>query len=387
MTAIELPMPRTVLKSATYEIMQRVASLRAEGRTILDLATGEPSFATPAAVVEAAERALRDGYTHYTPSAGLSEAREAAADTLARHHGIEVPRERVFMVPSAKYGVFASLAAILQPGDEVVLLGPHWVSYEPMISLLGASARHLTLDAADGYRLDPAALRSVVGSRTRAILVNTPANPTGRVLSGAEIEAIAEVCRDNSCWVISDEIYVRILFDGAVHYAPAAHPELAQRTFTVGGLSKSHAMTGWRIGYVAAPTSALSTMDGVLQNTIGCAPAFVQRAAVVAMRDVDDDVHAMLAEYGTRRDELCAAAAKVPGFALSVPQGALYVWVDVSGTGRDGAAVAQALLEDAGIAVVPGQAFGSTYTDFIRLTYASDSRVVSLASRALQLWA
>jgi aspartate aminotransferase len=291
-------------------------------------------------------------------------------------------------VPSAKYGVFASLAAVVEPGDEVVLVGPHWVSYQPMIALLGATPRHVVLDAADGYRFSSAQLSAVMGPRTRAIVLNTPGNPTGRVMSRDELDAVAEACRDSSCWLVSDEIYVQIRFDGAVHRAPGVHPGLAARTFTVGGLSKSHAMTGWRIGYVAAPESAAETLDGFLQNSVGCTSAFVQRAAVVALRDdgVQDEVTAMVAEYGRRRDELCAAAASVPGFRLTVPEGALYIWVDVSATGANGTEVTQSLLERAGVAVVPGAAFGREYADHVRLTYASSAAVVTAAGEALANW-
>lgn len=388
MTALDLPSARPVTKSATYEIARRVSALRAAGKNVLDLATGEPSFDTPTPIVEAAERALRAGYTHYTPSAGLPEAREAASEALARYHGLDVPSSRVSMVPSAKYGVYASLAAILAPGDEVVLIGPHWVSYEPMIVMLGATVRRVVPDAATGYRFSSSELRSVMSERTRAIVLNTPGNPTGRVLSAAELTAVAEACQRSNCWVVSDEIYARILFDGAVHRAPAALGELATRTFTVGGLSKSHAMSGWRIGYLAAPESAADALDGVIQNSVGCAPAFVQRAAIVALTDseVQDEIGAMVKEYGRRRDELCAATATVAGFRLAVPEGALYVWIDVSATGASGAEVAESLLDRAGVAVVPGAAFGAEYADHIRLTYASSETVVSAACRALADW-
>jgi aspartate aminotransferase len=389
MTTLQAPpAARPVPKSATYEIGRRVAALRAGGKTVLDLATGEPSFDTPARIVEAAMEALQDGYTRYTPSAGLPEAREAAAETLSRHHGVEVPSSRVYVVPSAKYGVYASLAAIVRPGDEVIVVGPHWVSYEPMITLLGAAVRRVLPDAATGYRFDSTELVAAMNDRTRAILLNTPGNPTGRVLDEGEITAVAEACRQSSCWVVSDEIYAQIRFDGAEHRAPAAHPELADRTFTVGGLSKSHAMPGWRIGYVAAPESAQEALDGFIQNSVGCAPAFVQRASVVALSDsgVQDEIGAMVNEYARRRDELCSALETVPGFQQSVPEGALYVWADVSGTGLTGAKVAESLLDAAGIAVVPGEAFGPEYVNHIRLTYASSDAVVSAACRALATW-
>jgi aspartate aminotransferase len=202
MTTLQAPpAARPVPKSATYEIGRRVAALRAGGKTVLDLATGEPSFDTPARIVEAAMEALQDGYTRYTPSAGLPEAREAAAETLSRHHGVEVPSSRVYVVPSAKYGVYASLAAIVRPGDEVIVVGPHWVSYEPMITLLGAAVRRVLPDAATGYRFDSTELVAAMNDRTRAILLNTPGNPTGRVLDEGEITAVAEACRQSSCWV------------------------------------------------------------------------------------------------------------------------------------------------------------------------------------------
>jgi aspartate aminotransferase len=382
------PTARPVPKSATYEIARRVAALRAAGETILDLATGEPSFATPTRIVEAAEQALRDGYTRYTPSAGLPEARGAAAEALSRDHGVDVPSSRVYVVPSAKYGVYASLAAILEPGDEVVVVGPHWVSYEPMITLLSATVRRVLPDAATGYRFDSTELLAAMSDRTRAIVLNTPGNPTGRVLDEGEITAVAQACRRSRCWVVSDEIYAQIRFDGVQHRAPAAHQELADRTFTIGGLSKSHAMPGWRIGYIAAPESAQEALDGFIQNSVGCAPAFIQRASIVALSDsgVQDEIGAMVHEYGRRRDELCSALDTVPGFQPSVPEGALYVWADVSATGLSGTKVAESLLDVAGIAVVPGEAFGPEYADHIRLTYAPSAAVVSAACRALAVW-
>jgi aspartate/methionine/tyrosine aminotransferase len=239
-----------------------------------------------------------------------------------------------------------------------------------------------------GYRFDGTELLAAMSDRTRAIVLNTPGNLTGRVLDEGEIAAVAEACRRSSCWVVSDEIYAHIRFDGVVHRAPAAHPELADRTFTVGGLSKSHAMPGWRVGYVAAPESAQEALDGVIQNSVGCAPAFVQRASVVALSDsgVQDEIGAMVHEYARRRDELCHALDIVPGFNVSVPEGALYVWADIAATGLSGAQVAESLLDVAGIAVVPGEAFGPEYVDHIRLTYAPSDAVVSAACRALAAW-
>jgi aspartate aminotransferase len=353
--------------SATVELTDQVAALRAAGEPVYNLAGGDPCFDTPAHIREAAVRSLAAGRTHYGPSRGTPELRAAVASEL-RDRGIERdPATDIVITPSAKYALALALCALIEPGDEVLIPSPGWVSYRPLVELYGGRPVAVELDPADGFRVDGAALRRLATRHTKAVLVNSPANPTGRVLDELELTAIADFAVDYDAVIISDEIYRHILFGGTCRSPAELVPD---RTVVIDGVSKAYAMTGWRLGWMAGPGDIVAAALTVQQHTVSCAATFVQDAALAALTGPQDAVAEMTAYYQSRRDLLVEQLSGVPGISLTAPQGAFYAFADIRGTGLESAAFARWLLEKAGVAVVPGASFGAAGEGHVRLSLA-----------------
>lgn len=359
-------------RSATIALHDVVSELRAAGKTIVDLAKGEPDLPTPAVITDAAVAALRDGHTRYTVSRGLPELRAAIARKLSADNEIQAdPDEGIVVTPSAKHALFVAMMTLLDPGDEIIVPSPGWVSYRAMAHLVGARAVPARLNGADGFRLTKEILSGCLTDRTRAVLVNTPNNPTGRVLDATELDALAEFATEHGLFVITDEIYETIRFRGSPHLSIAARPECADRTLTVNGLSKSHAMTGWRLGYLAGPADLMSVALKVQEHTVSCATSFVQHAAIAALTGAEDDVVQMVSEYGRRRDLVVSALDGLGGVSCPPPDGTFYAFPDISGAGHGNSAeFAEWLLREAGVATVPGTAFGPGGEGHVRLSFA-----------------
>lgn len=360
-------------RSATMALHDVIQELRATGRTITDLAKGEPDQPTPSVVTDAAIAALRDGHTRYTVSRGIPELRTAIAKKLAADNEVHVdPADGIVVTPSAKHALFVAMMTILDPGDEIIVPSPGWVSYRAIAHLVGARAVPAVLHGADGFRLTKEILAGSLTERTRAVLVNTPNNPTGRVLDAAELDDLAEFVTEHDLLVITDEIYETIRFGGSPHLSVAARPECAERTLTVNGLSKSHAMTGWRLGYLAGPPDLMTVALKVQEHTVSCATSFVQDAAVAALNgEAEDDVALMVAEYARRRDLVVSALDGLGGLSCPAPDGTFYAFPDISAAGHgDSAEFAEWLLREAGVAGVPGPAFGSGGEGHMRLSFA-----------------
>jgi aspartate aminotransferase len=363
-------------RSATVSMKDTLRALAAAGVDVLDLSGGEPFFATPAPVTAAAVAALEGGETHYTASRGVPRLCAAVAGKLRRDSGIVVdPDREVIVTPSAKHALFLGLAAVLDPGDEVVVPTPAWVSYRPMAALLGARAVAAPTAPEEGFALTRDRLAAAIGDRSRVLILNTPNNPTGRMLGESELDLVAELAEAHDLIVVADEIYERIRYDGGVHRSPAAHPALAARTLTVNGFSKAYAMTGWRLGYLAGPADLVGEALKVQEHTVSCASSFVQAGAIAALEDgrgeVDAAVRAMLQRYRENRDLVVAGLDALPGVSCRRPQGAFYALADVRGTGfASGAAFAAALLERTGVALAPGEAFGPGGEGQVRLAFA-----------------
>jgi aspartate aminotransferase len=365
-------------RSATMALHDVVTELRAAGRTIVDLAKGEPDLPTPAAVTEAAVTALRAGSTRYTVARGLPELRAAIAKKLAVDNGIQVdPADGIVVTPSAKHALFVAMTTILDPGDEIIVPSPGWVSYRAMARLIGAHAVPAELSGADGFRLDKDVLAKSLTSRTKAVLVNSPNNPTGRMLTAEETDAVAEFAVEHDLFLVTDEIYETIRFGGE-HRSLGARPDCADRTLTVNGLSKSHAMTGWRLGYLTGPPDLMAVAVKVCEHTVSCATSFVQHAAVVALTDARDDVRVMVDEYARRRDLVVSALDGLAGISCPAPDGTFYAFPDIRAAGRGGSAeFAEWLLRDAGVAMVPGPAFGPGGEGHMRLSFAVPTDVLT----------
>ncbi|MBZ6137688.1 pyridoxal phosphate-dependent aminotransferase [Streptomyces olivaceus] len=370
-----------IRRSATFAVLERVHALRAEGVDVLDLGGGEPDFDTPGHVVEAATRALDEGRTHYAPSRGLPELLAAVAEKLERDNGIVVRADRdIIVTPSAKHALFISLLALLDPGDEVLVPTPSWVSYASMARLVGAVPVSVPLDAADGFRLTRDVLERYVTPRTKVLLLNTPNNPTGRVLSPDEARTVSAFVRDHDLLVVADEIYEKIVYGGARHLSLASLPGCADRTLTVNGFSKAHAMTGWRLGYLCGPTDLVGEVLKAQQHSVGCAGTFVQYGGLAALTGPQDEVAAMTREYAARRELVVSGLNRLPGVRCALPEGSFYVFPDIRGTGfATSAEFAAWLLDEARVAVTPGSAFGPGGEGHVRLSFATSRAVIDEA--------
>ena len=370
-----------VERSATVALIDQVQSLRARGVSVLDFGGGDPDFATAAHIANAAAAALSEGFTHYTASRGIAPLVAAIADKLRADNGIAAdPATDVIVTPSAKHALFATMMTILDPGDELIVPTPSWVSYQSMAQLAGGIAVAAELDPADGFRITRELLERHATARSKAILINNPCNPTGRALTDEEADAVAGFARERDLFVIADEIYEKVLYDGARHISLAALPGCAERTFTVNGFSKAYAMTGWRLGYVTGPTDAMKQMLKVQEHTVSCAGSFVQRGGVAALTGDQRVVAEMVAEYAARRALIVAGLEALPGITCAAPDGTFYVFPDVRGTGfARSAEFAAWLLDEAGVAVTPGSAFGAGGEGHVRLSFATSRETIAAA--------
>ncbi len=357
--------------SATLAVSDKARVLKAQGRDVVALAGGDPDFPTPRHIVEAAEAAMRAGDTHYPPSRGRPQLVEAICAKLARENGVAAKPNQVIVTPGAKWALYVALAALVDPGDEVVTLDPSWVSYAPMIGLNDAVPVAVDLPAADGYRITEARLRAALSERSKAILVNSPNNPTGRVLERDEIDAIVRVAIEHDLYVISDEIYEHLVFDGATHTSLAVEPGMAERTIIVNGFSKSYAMTGWRLGWLAAPAEIATLALNLHGQAVTSAASFAMAAGVAALEGPQDCIAEMVAAYAERRRFMVDALASIDGIECAAPDGAFYLFPSFPKTGLDSVGVAAALLDRADIAAVPGIAFGRPGENHLRFTIAT----------------
>ncbi|MCD6461754.1 MAG: pyridoxal phosphate-dependent aminotransferase [Thermoplasmata archaeon] len=309
----------TLPLSGTMEISRMAGELMEKGRNILSLSIGEPDFPTPSHIVEAAVESLRKGETHYTPAPGIPELRAAVADTVRENNNIDVSPEEVFIVP-AKQAIFSALHVLVDSG-EVLYLEPAWVSYGPQIMLSGGRPRPVAMkSSSSGFMLDEEAVKEAVGRDTRAIIINTPSNPTGCVLSERELKFLADVAVDNDLYVVADEIYERLVYEGR-HVSIASLPDMKDRTITVSGFSKSYAMTGWRIGWAAGPKKIIDDMIRLQQHTLTCLPMFIQKGGLAALTGPQEPVEEMKRSFKRRRDMLLSLLDEIPGMEVARPRG------------------------------------------------------------------
>ncbi|MBA2700966.1 MAG: pyridoxal phosphate-dependent aminotransferase [Chloroflexi bacterium] len=369
----------TIGTESAFEVSARARALEAEGRSIVHLQIGEPDFDTPANVREAAKRALDEGATHYAPFSGIPALRQAiASDVSTRKHVLADPSQ-VFVTVGGKGVMLYAILGLVDPGDEVLVPDPGYPIYESLTSFVGATPVPVPIRMENDFRLDVDELESLVTPRTRVLFINSPANPTGGVLTRADNERIAELAIEHDLWVVSDEIYARILYDGAEHVSIASLPGMAERTIILDGFSKTYAMTGWRLGYAVVPPALIRTYGQLVINTISCAPTFAQVGAVEALTGPQDDVEAMVVSFDERRKHVVAGLNAIPGIRCATPTGAFYVFPEVSGTGLSGAEFAERLLHEAGVCVLAGTAFGGVGKDHIRISYAASIEQIDLA--------
>ena len=387
MTANRTPAARMriVQPSATLAVSEKARTLAQQGVEVIDLGGGDPDFATPAHIVAASTEAIQKGYTHYVSSRGVKGLLKALADKLRADNGLEYDPDREIVVcPGAKLGLFAVMMALVDQGDEVLLLDPFWVSYEPCVQLTGATPVRVPLDENDGFRVTEAALRSKLSPRSKLIVFNTPNNPTGRVLTRAELQTIADFAVEHDLLVLSDEINEKILYDGHQHISIGTFPGMMERTIVLNGFSKTYAMTGWRLGYVAARKPMIDEILKVNGHAASCAAAFTQYAGIAALTGPQDVVAGMVEEYRKRRDIITDGLNSLPGVSCRKIEGAFYAFPNVSGTGMSSVQFADLLLNKAGIAVTPGAAFGDSGEGHIRLSFANSTALIEKAIVKMQ---
>jgi len=369
----------TIGTESAFEVTMRARALEAAGHSMLYLQIGEPDFDTPVHVREAAKRALDAGETHYAPFAGIPALREAIAADVTARKGFAADPSQVFVTVGGKGVMLYAILGLVDPGDEVLVPDPGYPIYESLTRFVGATPVPIPIRMALDFRLDVDELASLITPRTRVLVLNSPANPTGGLLTRGDLEAIAELAIRHDLWVLTDEIYGRILYDDAEHVSIASLPGMTERTIVLDGFSKTFAMTGWRLGYGVVPEALVSTYSQLIINTISCAPTFAQIGAVEALTGPQDDVDAMVREFRARRDLVVDGLNSIPGFECRRPVGAFYVFPSIAGTGLSGAELADRLLHEAGVCVLPGSAFGGFGDDHIRISYATSRENITEA--------
>jgi len=365
-------------KETSLEILARAKALEAEGREIIHLEIGEPDFETPDNIKEAAIRAMREGYTHYGPSVGLPEARDAIANFISRDRGADVERAQVVITPGGKSIIFFTMLALIDPGDEVIYPNPGFPNYEMTIDLLGAKGVPVPLEEDQGFSIDLDRFESLVTDKTKLCVINSPQNPTGGVLPRSVLEGILDIARRNNFYILSDEIYSKILYDGT-HESMYSLPGAAERTILLDGHSKTYAMTGWRLGYAVMPKELVPAMSKIAGNSTSCTCSFTQIAGIEALEGPQDSVAAMVEEFRVRRDIIVDGLNSVPGIRCHKPAGAFYVFPNIKDTGYSSKEISSLLLAEAGVALLSGTTFGAHGEGFIRMSYANSQDNIRLA--------
>jgi len=362
-----------------FEVLAKARRLEAEGKKIVHLEIGEPDFATPDNIVEAGISAMQHGYTHYTPASGIFEAREAVAGFVSRTLKIEVDPTEVVLVPGSKNVLLFTLLACIEPGDEVILPDPGYPAYASQVNFIGGVVKTVTLREESGFRMDLDELASLVTPKTRMLIVNTPQNPTGGVLTAEDVKFVCDLAHKHDLLVVSDEIYSQLVY-GFHHESPMSHPGMRERTVLMDGLSKSYAMTGWRLGYAVAPKALAVKLDQLMINSSSCAAGFTQMAAIEALSAPESEhaVARMVKVFEHRRNLVVDGLNAIPGVRCARPQGSFYVFPNIEGTGFDEHELADRLLAEAGVAVLPGTAFGHAGKGFIRLAYTQSEDELKL---------
>jgi len=362
-------MSRIGVESA-FEVLVKARALEKQGRSIIHLEIGEPDFPTPKHVVEAGKQALDQGWTKYGPTQGLPELRETIAAYISRTRGIKVGPENVCVVPGGKPVMYFAIIALLEAGDEAIYPNPGFPIYESMIKFQGATPVPVPLSEERGFSFDLDVLRSKLTDRTKLVILNSPANPTGGIMPAADVERLAEMLRDRDIMVLSDEIYSRICYDGEP-VSIASFPGMLEKTIILDGFSKTYSMTGWRLGYGVMPVWLADAVVKLMVNSNSCTASFTQRAGIAALDGPQDDVTAMVAEFRRRRDAIVKGLNEIPGFRCRVPAGAFYAFPNVAGTGVPSKELADLLLYEAGVACLDGNCFGAYGDGYLRFSYAN----------------
>jgi aspartate aminotransferase len=387
-TQYELRLAQRMARLGTetaFEVLNKARALEKLGKEIVHLEIGEPDFDTPPNVVEAGIAALRKGWTHYGPSAGLPELRQAIAEDVSRSRGVKVSSDEVVVVPGGKPIIFFTLLALADVGDEVIYPNPGFPIYESMIDYVGAGAVPIRLREEKDFGFDVDELASLISDRTRLIILNSPQNPTGGVLGEQDIRDIATVIGDRNIMLLSDEIYSRLVFDGE-HHSIMSMPGMQERTILLDGFSKTYAMTGWRMGYGVMRPDLATHITRLMTNSNSCTASFTQVAGIEAIRGDQSSVERMKAEFQRRRDAFVVGLNRIKGFSCRMPKGAFYVFPNITKTGWTSKKLADALLEDAGVACLSGTSFGDFGEGYLRFSVANSLENLDRALEQIDGW-
>jgi aspartate aminotransferase len=387
-TQHELQLARRMSRLGTetaFEVLNKARALERQGKSIIHLEIGEPDFDTPANVIEAGVDALHKGWTHYGPSAGLPELRQTIADYVSRTRGVKVTPEEVVVVPGGKPIIFFTILALIDEGDEVIYPNPGFPIYESMIHYVGGRAIPIHLREERDFSLDVDELAALITDRTKLIILNSPQNPTGGVMQRKDVEQVAKIIGDRNIMVLSDEIYSRLLFEGE-HFSIMSVPGMQERTILLDGFSKTYAMTGWRMGYGVMRPDLAAHITRLMTNSNSCTASFTQMAGIEALRGDQSSVDHMCAEFKRRRDMFVAGLNKIKGFSCRMPKGAFYVFPNITKTGWKSKPLADALLEQAGVAALSGTAFGDFGEGHLRFSVANSLENLQQALDRIDRW-
>lgn len=365
--------------SPIRKVFGEVQRLRAEGKEVISLGIGEPDFDTPVHICEAMTEAVKNGATHYTANKGIVELREAIQEKLKVDNDLEYDLEEIICTVGVSEGVFVSLSAFLDEGDEVLVPDPSWLNYSHVPRLNGAEPVYYPLVKENEFEISVEELEKRLTDKTKIIVILDPSNPTGGIQRKENLEKVAEFAIKNDLLVISDEIYEKLIFDGNKHYSIASFPGMRERTIVLNGFAKAYSMTGWRLGYIAAPIELINPMAKLHAYNVANASSMVQWGGVAALTGTQEPVEAMVAEFKSRRDFMVKALNEIKGINCNNPKGAFYLFVDISETGMNAEEFSDFSLQKAGVAVIPGTAFGERATHEIRISYASDMETLKRA--------
>ncbi len=365
-----------LVPSGIRKVNEKALAMERNGERVLHFELGRPDFDTPEYIKKACIEALEDGDVFYTSNFGTMELRRAIAEKLVKENNVNYCADEILVTVGLSEAVFDTLCSILNEGDEILVPDPVWMNYLNVPKLLGAVPVTYSLTEEHNYQIDLDELRSKVTKKTKALVIVTPNNPTGGVLNRKTLEGLAELAVEKDLLVIADEIYERLIYDGEKHISIASLPGMKERTFTMNGFSKAYSMTGWRIGYVAAPKEYIAVLNKIHQHNTTCAPSFVQKAAIAAFREETDEVENMVREYEERRNCAVKAINSIPGLSCLTPKGAFYIFINIKALGHSSAWMAEYLLNEAKVALVPGDVFGPGGEGYLRLSFAASMDAV-----------
>lgn len=374
---------RGLAPSASIAMMDKARVLKEQGINIISLAGGEPDFDTPKAITEACFKAIRDGRTHYTAGRGILPLRERICQKLQDENNIRCTPQEILVTPGGKYAIFLAINTFINPGDEVLILDPSWVSYSSIVEMCGAVPVKVPLSFSDNYTIRRDALEQAVTPKTRFLILNSPNNPTGRVLTQQEAEDIRAFLLAHDLLLISDEVYEKIIYDGRPHISLGSYPDIADRVITVNSFSKSVAMTGWRIGYLYAAPQLVNAMYLYYQHTLTCISEFSQIAAIAAL-DCQAEMEQMRLRYAERRDLMCRGLNEIPGVICRPPEGAFYAWVRIEKNGMTDEQICSFLLDQARVVAVAGSGYGLGTESCVRMCFAAADEEIKESIRRIQ---